>query len=88
MAKKKTGLDDGSFTIHGVNVLPDAFAKYKTLADLKTEPGKIFDHLPEWQKANAYKELATDLGILEEEAVLPAKTMPAEAKEVVAQEKK
>lgn len=53
----------GANNIKAVDVNLDAFREYKSLEDLKKEPGKIFGHLPAAAQDAAYEELATELGL-------------------------
>jgi len=72
MATKRFGPVDEK-GIKGVDVNLEAFASYKSLDDLKKEPGKIFGHLPQGAQDVAYEELAAELGIPKSVAVSPVK---------------
>lgn len=58
----------------GVDVNLDAFKEYKSLAELKKEPGKIFAHLSSADQDASYEELAGALKIAK-----PADQKPAVA---------
>jgi len=62
MSYKRFGPADAN-KIKAVDVNLDAFREYKTLDDLKKEPGKIFGHLSASAQDAAYEELAAELGL-------------------------
>jgi hypothetical protein len=76
MSNKRFGPADGK-GIKAVDVNLGAFASYKTVDDLKKEPGKIFGHLQPAAQDAAYEELAAELGIGKAAAAKPAVTTPA-----------
>lgn len=49
----------------GVNLDAVKTFGYKTVSELKAEPGKMFSHLSATDEEGAYTELAKELGITE-----------------------
>ena len=62
--------------INDVSVNLEAFKDFKSLAELKKEPGNIFGHLPQNDQAEAYKELFDVLN-QKEQKVEPEAGAPA-----------
>jgi len=62
MRYKRFGPADAK-SVKPVDVNLDVFKDYKSLEDLKKEPGKIFGHLSQAAQDAAYEELATELGL-------------------------
>lgn len=58
--------------IAGVSINLDAFKDYKSLAELKNEPLKIFEHLSKEEQDKAYADLWNELDPKKKNAEPPA----------------
>lgn len=81
MNYKRFGPADAK-NVKPIDVNLDAFGEYKSLEDLKKEPGKIFGHLSQVAQDAAYVELAIELNLLKATATTApaaqaAKPVPA-----------
>jgi hypothetical protein len=62
MNYKRFGPPDAK-NVKPIDVDLDVFREYKSLEDLKKEPGKVFGHLSQAAQDAAYEELAIELGL-------------------------